>query len=102
MEESKRDLSFVIRKLLNGFVNDHKDILCEVEVKYLGERIKLPHSDNNYENYRVTFYFIAHKGGYSSTRAQLMGKAMNEARDLINAFIGIEVDLFPMYVNQCE
>ena len=63
-EESNKDFTPVIKMLLEEFVDDHKDILCKVEVKHPDKRTKLPHSDNNYENYRVTFYLI---GGYGSS-----------------------------------
>jgi hypothetical protein len=102
MEESKRDLTSVIQTLLDGFVNDHKDILCKVEVKHPDKRTKLPHSDNVYENYRATFHLIAHKGGYSSTRAQLMDNVMNEVWDLVYNYTGQKLDMFTKYVNSCD
>ena len=102
MEESKRDLTSVIETLLDGFVDDHKDILCKVEVKHPDNRTQPPHSDNNYENYRITFYLIAHKGGYSATRAQLMDDVMNEAWDLIYNYTGQRLDMFTKYVNSCN
>jgi len=101
-EESKRDLTSVIETLLDGFVDDHKDILCKVEVKHPDNRTKLPHSDNNYENYRITFYLIAHKGGYSATRAQLMDNVMNEVWDLVYNYTGQKLDMFTKYVNSCN
>lgn len=102
VEESKRDLTSVIKTLLDGFVNDHKDILCKVEVKHPDNRTQLPHSDNNYENYRVTFYLIAHKGGYSTTRALLMDNVMNEVWDLVYNYTGQRLDMFTKYVNSCN
>ena len=102
MEESKRDLTSVIQTLLDGFVYDHKDILCKVEVKSPDNRTKLPHSDNIYENYRITFYLIAHKGGYSATRAQLMDNVMNEVWDLVYNYTGQKLDMFTKYVNSCD
>lgn len=101
-EESKRDLTSVMETLLDGFVDDHKDILCKVEVKHPDNRTKLPHSDNIYENYRATFYLIAHKGGYSVTRAQLMDNVMNEVWDLVYNYTGQKLDMFTKYVNSCE
>ena len=101
-EESKKDLTSVIQTLLEGFVDDHKDILCKVEVKHPDNRTQLPHSDNNYENYRITFYLIAHKGGYSATRAQLMDDVMNEAWDLIYNYTGQRLDMFTKYINSCD
>jgi hypothetical protein len=102
IEESKRDLTSVIQTLLDGFVNDHKDILCKVEVKHPDKRTKLPHSDDVYENYRATFYLIAHKGGYSSTRAQLMDNLMNKVWDLVYNYTGQKLDMFTKYVNSCD
>jgi hypothetical protein len=88
--------------LLEGFVNDHKDILCKVEVKHPDKRTKLPHSDNVYENYRATFYLIAHKGGYSTTRAQLMDNVMNEVWDLVYNYTGQKLDMFTKHVKSCD
>jgi hypothetical protein len=57
-EESKKDLTSVMETLLEGFVNDHKDVICKVEVNHPEKRTKLLYSDNNYKNYRIDFYFI--------------------------------------------
>jgi hypothetical protein len=106
MEESKRDLTSVIQTLLDGFVNDHKDILCKVEVKHPDNRTKLPHSDNNYENYRATFYLI---GGYGSsnwpaTQAVMVkfDNLMNEAWDLVYNYTGQKLDMFTKHVKSCD
>ena len=101
-EETNKDLTSVIEMLLEGFVNDHKDILCKVEVKHPDKRTKLPHSDNVYENYRATFYLIAHKGGYSTTRAQLMDNVMNEVWDLVYNYTGQKLDMFTKHVKSCD
>jgi hypothetical protein len=105
IEESKRDLTSVIQILLDGFVNDHKDILCKVEVKHPDKRTKLPHSDNNYENYRVTFYLI---GGYGSsnwpTTQSVLRKyddLMNEAWELIHNYTGQALEMFSKHVKSC-
>ena len=106
MEESKRDLTSVIQTLLDGFVNDHKDILCKVEVKHPDNRTKLPHSDNNYENYRATFYLI---GGYGSsnwpaTQAVMVkfDNLMNEAWDLVYNYTGQRLDMFTKNIKSCN
>ncbi len=49
-EESKRDLTSVIQLLLDNFVDDHKDIICKVEVKHPDKRTKLPHQEYPYNN----------------------------------------------------
>ena len=106
MEESKRNLTSVIQTLLDGFVNDHKYILCKVEVKHPDNRTKLPHSDNNYENYRATFYLI---GGYGSsnwpaTQAVMVkfDNLMNEAWDLVYNYTGQKLDMFTKHVKSCD
>jgi len=106
MEESKRDLTSVIQTLLDGFVNDHKYILCKVEVKHPDNRTKLPHSDNIYENYRATFYLI---GGYGSsnwpaTQAVMVkfDNLMNEAWDLVYNYTGQRLDMFTKHVKSCD
>ena len=106
IEESKRDLTPVIEMLLEGFVNDHKDILCKVEVKHPDKRTKLPHSDNVYENYRVTFYLI---GGYGSDNwpatqsvRRMFDDLMNEAWDLIYNYTGQKLDMYTKHVNSCD
>ena len=107
MEESKRDLTSVIQTLLDGFVNDNKDIICKVEVKHPDKRTKLPHSDNNYENYRATFYFISdfdYQGGWniSHVSRRRYDNLMNEAWDLVNNLIGVPLDMFTREVKSCE
>jgi len=104
-EETNKDLTLVIEMLLEGFVNDHKDILCKVEVKHPDKRTKLPHSDNVYENYRVTFYLI---GGYGSDNwpatqsvRRMFDDLMNEAWDLIYNYTGQKLDMFTKHVNSC-
>ncbi len=106
MEESKRDLTSVIQTLLDGFVNDNKDIICKVEVKHPDKRTKLPHSDNNYENYRATFYLI---GGYDSSNwpatqsvLRKFEELMNEAWDLIYNYTGQTLDMFIEHVKSCD
>ena len=106
MEESKRDLTSVIQTLLDGFVNDHKYILCKVEVKHPDNRTKLPHSDNIYENYRATFYLI---GGYGSSNwpatQGVMVKfdnLMNEAWDLVYNYTGQKLEMFTKNVKSCD
>ena len=105
-EETNKDLTSVIEMLLEGFVNDHKDILCKVEVKHPDKRTKLPHSDNVYENYRVTFYLI---GGYGSDNwpatqsvRRMFDDLMNEAWDLIYNYTGQKLDMFTKHVNSCD
>ena len=106
MEESKRDLTSVIQTLLDGFVNDNKDIICKVEVKHPDKRTKLLYSDNNYENYRATFYLI---GGYGSSNwpatqsvLRKFEELMNEAWDLIYNYTGQTLDMFIEHVKSCD
>ena len=105
-EESNKDLTPVIQTLLDGFVDDHKDILCKVEVKHPDKRIKLPHSDNTYENYRATFYLI---GGYGSSNWPMTqavrreyDELMNDAWDLIYNYTGVKLDMFTREVKSCD
>jgi hypothetical protein len=98
-EEVKKDLTRVIQTLLDGFVNDHKDILCKVEVKHPDKRAKLPH-------YRATFYLI---GGYGSDNFPITqairikyDELMNDAWDLIYNYIGVKLDMFTIKVKSCE
>jgi hypothetical protein len=101
-EETNKDLTSVIEMLLEGFVNDHKDILCKVEVKHPEKRTKLQYQEYPYKNYRATFYLIAHKGGYSTTRAQLMDNVMNEVWDLVYNYTGQKLDMFTKHVKSCD
>jgi len=105
-EETNKDLTLVMEMLLEEFVNDHKDILCKVEVKHPDKRTKLPHSDNVYENYRATFYLI---GGYGSDNwpatqsvRRMFDDLMNEAWDLIYNYTGQKLDMFTKHVNSCD
>ena len=105
MEESKRDLTSVIQTLLDGFVNDNKDIICKVEVKHPDKRTKLPHSDNNYENYRATFYFISdfeNQGGWNISSRRRYDDLMNEAWDLVYNYTGQTLDMFTKNIKSCD
>ena len=105
-EESNKDLTPVIQTLLDGFVDDHKDVLCKVEVKHPDKRTKLPHQEYPYNNYRVDFYLI---GGYGSdnwpvtqsVRRKLDG-LMNEAWDLVHNYTGQKLEMFTKHVKSCD
>ena len=104
-EETDKDFTSVIKMLLEGFVNDHKDILCKVEVKHPDKRTKLPHQEYTYKNYRATFYLI---GGYGSsnwpTTQSVLRKyddLMNEAWELIHNYTGQALEMFSKHVKSC-
>jgi len=106
VEESNKDLTPVMEMLLEGFVNDHKDILCKVEVKHPDKRTKLPHQEYTYKNYRATFYLI---GGYGSsnwpTTQSVLRKyddLMNEAWDLVYNYTGQKLEMFTKNVKSCD
>jgi hypothetical protein len=100
-EESNKDLTQVIQTLLDDFVDDHKNVLCKAEVKHPDKRTKLPHSDNNYENYRVTFYLIVGYWGDNLSFRRAFDDLMNEAWDLIYNYTGQKLDMFTKHVNSC-
>ena len=104
-EETNKDLTSVMEMLLEGFVNDHKDILCKVEVKHPDKRTKLPHQEYTYKNYRATFYLI---GGYGSsnwpTTQSVLRKyddLMNDAWELIHNYTGQALEMFSKHVKSC-
>lgn len=105
-EETNKDLTSVIKTLLDGFVDDHKDIICKFEVKHPDNRTKLPHQEYPYNNYRVYFYLI---GGYGSdnwpvtqsVRRNLDG-LMNEAWDLVHNYTGQKLEMFTKHVKSCD
>jgi hypothetical protein len=106
IEESKRDLTSVIQTLLDGFVKDHKDVVCKVEVKHPDNRTKLPHQEYPYNNYRVDFYLI---GGYGSDNwpatqsvRRMFDDLMNEAWDLIYNYTGQKLEMFTKHVKSCD
>jgi len=105
-EESNKDLTQVIETLLEGFVNDHKDILCKVEVNHPDKRVVRPYQEYPHKNYRATFYFI---GGYGSsnwpaTQAVMVkfDKLMNEAWELIYNYTGQTLEMFTKHVKSCD
>ena len=105
-EETNKDLTPVMEMLLEGFVNDHKDILCKVEVKHPDKRTKLPHQEYPYTHYRVDFYLI---GGYGSDNwpvtqsvRRMFDDLMNEAWDLVHDYTGQKLEMFTKYVDSCE
>jgi hypothetical protein len=106
VEESKKDLTSVIQTLLDGFVKDHKDVVCKVEVKHPDNRTKLPHQEYPYNNYRVDFYLI---GGYGSDNwpatqsvRRMFDDLMNEAWDLVYNYTGQKLDMFTKHVKSCD
>jgi hypothetical protein len=106
VEESKKDLTSVIQTLLDGFVKDHKDVVCKVEVKHPDNRTKLPHQEYPYNNYRVDFYLI---GGYGSDNwpatqsvRRMFDDLMNEAWDLIYNYTGQKLEMFTKHVKSCD
>lgn len=105
-EESNKDLTPVIQTLLDGFVDDHKDVLCKVEVKHPDKRTKLPHQEYPYNNYRVDFYLI---GGYGSDNWPVtqsvrreLDDLMNEAWDLVHNYTGQALEMFTKHVKSCD
>ena len=105
-EESNKDLTPVIQTLLDGFVDDHKDVLCKVEVKHPDKRTKLPHQEYPYNNYRVDFYLI---GGYGSDNwpvtqsvRRKLDDLMNEAWDLVYNYTGQRLDMFTKNIKSCD
>ena len=106
VEESKKDLTSVIQTLLDGFVKDHKDVVCKVEVKHPDNRTKLPHQEYPYNNYRVDFYLI---GGYGSDNwpatqsvRRMFDDLMNEAWDLVYNYTGQKLEMFTKNVKSCD
>ena len=105
-EESNKDLTSTIQTLLDMFINDHKDIVCKVEVKHPDKRTKLPHQEYPHNNYRVDFYLI---GGYGSdnwpTTQSVRRKfddLMNEAWNLVHDYTGQTLEMFTKHVKSCE
>ena len=105
-EETNKDLTSVMEMLLEGFVNDHKDILCKVEVKHPDKRVVRPYQEYPHKNYRVTFYFI---GGYGSSNwpatqsvLRKYDDLMNEAWDLIHNYTGQSLEMFTKHVKSCD
>ena len=105
-EESDKDLTRAIQRLLNMFVDNHKDILCRVEVIHPNKRIKLPEHMYDHEHYAVYFYFI---GGYGSVNWPAttvimikFDKLMNEAWDFVYNYTGQKIDVFTKHVKSCD
>ena len=105
-EETNKDLTSVIKTLLDGFVDDHKDIICKVEVKHPDNRTKLPRQEYPYTRYRIDFYLI---GGYGSDNWPVtqsvrreLDNLMNEAWDLVHNYTGQKLEMFTKHVNSCD
>ena len=105
-EETNKDLTPVIEMLLEGFVNDNKDILCKVEVKHPSKRTKLPRQEYPYTRYRIDFYLI---GGYGSDNwpvtqsvRRKLDDLMNEAWDLVHDYTGQKLEMFTKHVKSCD
>ena len=105
-EESKKDLTSVMETLLEGFVNDHKDVICGIKIKHPDVRTKLPNQEFPNKHYEATFYFI---GGYGTkyfpkTQAvtRMYVDLMEEAWVLIYNYTEQSLDMFSTYMESCE
>ena len=105
-EESNKDITPVIQKLLDGFVDDHKDIICGVKVKHPSNRHRPAYMDTPHTSYRVDFYFIGGdlSGNWPDTQEvrHKLDDLMNEAWELIHNYTGQALDMFRKYVDSCD
>lgn len=106
-EESNKDLSPIIEKLLNTMlVKDNQDIICGVRVKHPSNRVKLRDNIYEHEHYRVDITFIGgvgtkfwpHTQSVHTKYADLIDKAWNIVYD----YTGMSVDIFQKQVSECE
>lgn len=106
-EESNKDLSPIMEKLLNKMlVKDNQDIICGVKVKHPDNRTKLQDSDNKYLSYRVDITFIGGVGTKFWPQTQAVQikyeNLLDEVWNMIYDFTGYGVDIFPKYIKECE
>jgi len=105
-EESKKDLTSVMETLLEGFVNDHKDVICGIKIKHPDARTKLRYSDNNYKNYRIDFYFIGGLGTKYFPRTQAVSRMyedlMDDAWNIVYHYTEQPLDMFSKYMESCK
>ena len=105
-EESKKDLTSVMEMLLEGFVNDHKDVICKIEVKHPEKRTKQPNQKFPNKHYEATFYFIGGPGTKYFPRTQdvihMYANLMEEAWVLIYNYTEQSLDMFSKYTESCE
>lgn len=103
-EKSKRDLSYVIKELVQFIIEDNKDILCDIEVV---PPWYIKTIDGHLSNmYKLTFIFI---GGYDTKfwpRSMAIrdkeAKIMNDTWDLVYNFLGESVHMYSKLIKNCE
>lgn len=105
-EESKKDLTSVMEMLLEGFVNDHKDVICGIKIKHPEKRTKLPNQEFPNKHYEATFYLIGGPGTKYFPRTQAVTRMyvdlMEEAWVLIYNYTEQPLDMFSKYTESCE
>jgi hypothetical protein len=106
LNESKKDLSGLIEKLLNQTILEpNKDAVCKIEVTHPDNREVLE-GQPKYKHYSVTLYVI---GGYGTKfwpqtmKVQDMYyKLMDDAWDYTYNFTNIPVDVYHKKVKSCD
>lgn len=105
-EESKKDLSPIIEKLLNGLVKYNQDIICGVKVTHPSNRVKLPEHMYEHEHYNVEITFI---GGYGTdfwSQTQAVQSRyidlQHETWNTVYDYMGISVGLSSKFIKECN
>ena len=97
-EETNKDLTSVIERVLTKlFVNEHKDVVCKVEVIHPRENTQLLRPGQ----YSVIIYFIGVEYKFLP-KLNLRDELMDEAWNLVYDYTGQAVSLLSDYVTICK
>ena len=104
-DNSKKDLSPMIRESLNSFIERNKHIVCDIEVTAPWNRETIE-PDKSFKHYKVLVTFI---GGYGTkyfpTTQAVQGKydnLMDEIWETVYGFFGEPTDVYSKKVKKCD
>lgn len=106
-EETERDLSPVIEKLLEtNIVPKYKGIVCGVKVTAPHNRDKEPNQQFELIHYKIEVFFIGGHGTnfWPKTMAirEMYDKIMFEMWNSVESYIGEPTDVYATYIKECD
>lgn len=103
-DNSKKDLSPMIRESLNSFIERNKHIVCDVEVTAPWNR-ETVEPDKSFKHYKVLVTFIGgHGTKYFPTTQAVQEKydnLMDEIWETVYGFFGEPIDVYSKKVKEC-
>ena len=106
-EEREKDLSSVIKKLLQPTINNYKEIICNIDVASPSERERRAGSLNfKYTSYMIIVTFVGGYGSENWPHTQEYSKKkeniINEIWKIVYNFLEIPCDMYSKIVKSCD